>query len=91
MCIRDRYKLVVVPHELSEPHLKQIETRFPKPLVRWSELEDSPIQSITDILGKEKSGTLLVDRMGLLARLYAYADIVYILSLIHISEPTRPY
>ncbi|HQV53328.1 MAG: 3-deoxy-D-manno-octulosonic acid transferase [Flavobacteriales bacterium] len=73
-----KYKLVVVPHELSEPHLKQIETRFPKPLVRWSELEDSPIQSITDILGKEKSGTLLVDRMGLLARLYAYADIVYI-------------
>jgi len=71
-------KLVVVPHELSETHLKQIETRSPKPLVRWSELEDSPIQSVTEILGKERSGTLLVDRMGLLARLYAYADIVYI-------------
>ena len=72
------YKLIVVPHELSDTHLAQIEAKFPKPLVRWSELEGSPVQSIADVLGKERSGTLLVDRMGLLARLYAYADIVYL-------------
>lgn len=71
-------KVIVVPHELSEPYLKKIEETFPRPFARWSELEHSPVKSIADVLGPERSGTLLVDRMGLLARIYAYADIVYV-------------
>ncbi len=55
-----------------------IEARFPKPLVRWSELEGTTAANIRATLGKEATGTLLVDRMGLLARLYTHGDVAYV-------------
>ncbi|QQR85240.1 MAG: 3-deoxy-D-manno-octulosonic acid transferase [Flavobacteriales bacterium] len=73
-----QYKLMVVPHELKPEQLQRIEARFPKPLVRWSELEGSSPENIAATLGHEAQGTLLVDRMGLLARLYKYADVAYV-------------
>lgn len=72
------YKLMVVPHELHREQLERIEARFPKPLVRWSELEQTAFENIATTLGQEQQGTLLVDRMGLLARLYKYADVAYV-------------
>lgn len=72
------FKLVVVPHELDLEQLQHIEARFPKPLVRWSELEQTTLENIATTLGQEPQGTLLVDRMGLLARLYKYADLTYV-------------
>ncbi len=71
-------KTVIVPHELDAPHLSSIESRFPKPLVRWSELEGATPDNIANTLGKQPSAALLVDRMGLLARLYKYGDIAYV-------------
>lgn len=71
-------KCLVVPHELDVPHLRTIEARFPKPLVHWSELEGSPVESVRSVLGAETRGTLLVDRMGLLARAYRYGTIAYV-------------
>ena len=71
-------KCIVVPHELHPAQLAGIEDRFPKPLVRWSELEDGDPENIAAMLGTEKQGTLLVDRMGLLARLYRYGDVAYV-------------
>jgi 3-deoxy-D-manno-octulosonic-acid transferase len=71
-------KVLVVPHELDAPHLRSIEQRFPKPLARWSELEHSPAESVRHTLGQESSATLLVDRMGLLARLYRHGHIAYV-------------
>ncbi len=71
-------KLMVVPHELDAPHLRSIEQRFPKPLARWTELEHSPTESVRHTLGHEASATLLVDRMGLLARLYRHGHIAYV-------------
>lgn len=72
------FKLMVVPHELDPEQLLRIEARFPKPLVRWSELERTSPENIAATLGVEPGGTLLVDRMGLLARLYKYADVAYV-------------
>lgn len=71
-------KLLVVPHELDLPQLRAIEQRFPKPLARWSELEHSPVDSVRHTLGQAADGTLLVDRMGLLARLYRHGDVAYV-------------
>lgn len=71
-------KCIVVPHELDEEGLRRTEDRFPRPLARWSELENAPAQNVKDVLGPEPIGTLLVDRMGLLARLYRYGDVAYV-------------
>lgn len=73
-----RMKLIVVPHELGADHLAAIEERFPKPLLRWSELEAMDAGNVTDMLGPEEQATLLVDRMGLLSRLYRYGDVAYV-------------
>lgn len=72
------FKLIVVPHELKPAQLQRIEALFPKPLVRWGELERTTPENIAATLGHERAGTLLVDRMGLLARLYKYADVAYV-------------
>ncbi|MEO8067065.1 MAG: glycosyltransferase N-terminal domain-containing protein [Flavobacteriales bacterium] len=71
-------KLIVAPHEMDSAQLQKVEQRFPKPLVRWSELENTDHANISATLGKERSGTLLVDRMGLLARLYQHGTIAYV-------------
>lgn len=71
-------KCIVAPHELSEQHLAASEQRFPKPLARWSELEGAAEANIASVIGPEARGTLLVDRMGLLARLYRYGDVAYV-------------
>ncbi|MFT3884099.1 MAG: glycosyltransferase N-terminal domain-containing protein [Flavobacteriales bacterium] len=71
-------KLFVVPHELGEAQLADIEARFPKPLARWSELEGAPADNVRALLGSGRTGTLLVDRMGLLARLYRHGDLAYV-------------
>jgi len=71
-------KCLVAPHELREAALRDTEQRFPKPLARWSELEGATRDNIAATLGAEPGGTLLVDRMGLLARLYRYGDMAYV-------------
>lgn len=65
--LKDEPRILVAPHELTTAHLQAIEASFPKPLVLWSEAEAARPMS-----------TLLVDRMGLLARLYRYGDIAYV-------------
>lgn len=71
-------KCLLVPHELHETQMQQAEQRFPKPLARWSELENSATDNVSNTLGREGHGTLLVDRMGLLARLYRYGQVAYV-------------
>ena len=71
-------KCMLVPHELQEEQLLAVERAFPKPLARCSELEHSPVDSVKGLLGADNHGTLLVDRMGVLARLYRYGSIAYI-------------
>ena len=66
-------RILIVPHELHEAHLYAIERDFPEPLLRWSACD----HDVTPAQFSE-SRTLLVDRMGLLARLYRYADIAYV-------------
>ncbi len=60
-------RCVVVPHELTDGHLRSVAERFAQPLKKWS-----------DEANASKAHTLLVDRMGYLSRLYKYADITYV-------------
>ncbi|MBV6403833.1 MAG: 3-deoxy-D-manno-octulosonic acid transferase [Flavobacteriales bacterium] len=71
-------KCLVVPHELSAAGLETSEARFPEPLARWSELEHTPPANVGAMLGTAEGATLLVDRMGLLARLYRHGDVAYV-------------
>ncbi|MCC7502138.1 MAG: 3-deoxy-D-manno-octulosonic acid transferase [Flavobacteriales bacterium] len=66
-------RILIAPHELTTTHLQAVEAGFPKPLVLWSELEGSQGSGLPQGIR-----TALVDRMGLLARLYRYGDITYV-------------
>ena len=70
---KTRPRLIVAPHELSAEHLGAIEARFPKPLITWTEAT-----AASNSISSFPIDTLLVDGMGMLARLYKYADIVYV-------------
>lgn len=71
-------KCIIAPHEMHPDQLKAVEAQFPKPLVRWSELEGGDSGNVAAMLGPERSGTLLVDRMGLLSRLYRHGSVAYV-------------
>ncbi|NDC42928.1 MAG: hypothetical protein EBZ77_15485 [Chitinophagia bacterium] len=61
------WKLILVPHEVDDHHLKEIEKRFDGRLHRWSEKE-SPTQH----------PVLLIDTVGLLMNLYSYGQVAWI-------------
>ena len=62
------FKIIIAPHDLTRvEHLKQI---FPKAIL-YSELEQSQISNL-------KSQILIIDSIGLLSKLYSYADIAIV-------------
>lgn len=75
---RSAPKCLVAPHEMLEGPLAELERSFPKPLARWSELERTRPENIAATLGAGSHGTLLVDRMGLLSRIYRYGHVAYV-------------
>lgn len=65
----NEWKWVIVPHEIGEAHLREIEMKCEKPAVRYSKLQS----------GKEISEqVLIVDTIGLLSSIYRYGKIAYI-------------
>jgi 3-deoxy-D-manno-octulosonic-acid transferase len=60
------WKLVIVPHEVGEAHLQQVEALFKAQTVRWSQGANS------------NARILLVDQVGLLLQLYRSAAIAYV-------------
>ena len=66
-----KLKVILAPHVIGEEHLRQIEQMFPG-CVRYSRFSsDSSSSSLS-------SGVLIIDNIGLLSKLYRYADIAYI-------------
>lgn len=63
-------KFIIVPHEIGEEHLKDIEKLF-RHTIRYSQLE----QNKSD---HTKVNTLIIDNIGMLSRLYRYALITYV-------------
>ena len=69
-----KLKVILAPHVISEEHLRQIEVLFPGSS-RYSRLSsDSSLSSSSSL----SSGVLIIDNIGLLSKLYRYADVAYI-------------
>jgi 3-deoxy-D-manno-octulosonic-acid transferase len=72
-------KFIVAPHEIDEEHLKEMEKLF-KNTVRYSKLNGilaKEEESRSVEIGNIKN-VLIIDNVGMLARLYKYATITYV-------------
>ncbi len=64
-----KHRLIIVPHETDETDLIQIEEYCKK-------LQLSPVRFSN--MGNNLSNTVIIDRVGILADLYGYADMAYV-------------
>lgn len=62
-------KFIIAPHEISESFLTNIEESIQKPSIRYSEFSQT---------GATESDILIIDNIGMLSSLYAYADFAYV-------------
>lgn len=66
-------KLVIAPHEITPTHLDQLKQLFPNSL-RYSSVQQENL-SAPDLAAAQ---VLIIDLVGLLSRLYAYATVTYV-------------
>ena len=72
-------------------HLKEHITDYSKDFSEWDKLYEHQKIGVTWAVEDYKGVCLFADDMGMGKTLQATATAVILLSLIHISEPTRPY
>lgn len=65
----DKMRFVLVPHDIKKPHLKQLRSRLKKTTVLFSEKDQADLSS---------NPVLIIDTVGLLTKIYSYADIAYV-------------
>jgi len=65
----NRLKVVFAPHEIHDSEIEEIRTRIQKKSVRFSSLKENLNQ---------EADVLIIDNIGMLASIYAYADYAYI-------------
>lgn len=63
------WRLIIAPHVVSEDHLRQIERRLERPVVRYSHATPETVAG---------AGCLVVDCFGLLSSIYGYATVAYV-------------
>jgi 3-deoxy-D-manno-octulosonic-acid transferase len=61
-------KLIIAPHEVGEKHIASLKEQFPGAIL-FSELS---------LKGLAEQTVLIIDNIGMLSRLYQYADITYV-------------
>jgi 3-deoxy-D-manno-octulosonic-acid transferase len=66
LCVLKELKLIIAPHEIDEEHLQEIEKKFPGS-IRYSQYDAQPTSAV-----------LIIDNVGMLSRVYRYADITYV-------------
>lgn len=62
-------QFIIVPHDIKEQHLKQLQSRLKVNSALYSEMDKTDISS---------NPVLIVDTVGLLTKIYSYADIAYV-------------
>lgn len=69
--LKDKHnvKLIIAPHEIHEAHLAAIEKTLNLKHIRYSKATDSNVKDFD---------VLIIDNIGMLARLYKYAEIAYV-------------
>ncbi|MDP4762199.1 MAG: hypothetical protein NWR97_00990 [Salibacteraceae bacterium] len=65
-------KWIVAPHQIEDKQLSKWRSTLGKDVLFWSEIQDS---SYTPELGRK---VLLIDSIGLLSKLYRFADLAYV-------------
>jgi 3-deoxy-D-manno-octulosonic-acid transferase len=73
-------KLIIAPHEIHNSHIQDLKLLFPKAIL-FSELKTANQQPNYDksLLGRPiTSNQLIIDNVGMLSRLYHYADICFV-------------
>ena len=63
-------KLLIAPHEIREERIVELEKKYGKDSIRYTQISDS------DDLAKKR--VLILDTIGLLSRAYRYADVAVI-------------
>ena len=66
---KSNLKTIIAPHNVDEASLCQVELSFHKTVIRWSDLSQQK---------KEDADILLIDCIGILTKIYSYADIAYV-------------
>lgn len=67
--IRDDLKIIIAPHDISEDHLIEIESKIERGLTRYSRLNKDNVNT---------TKIILIDNIGMLSNLYQYGDIAFI-------------
>ncbi|WP_419213722.1 3-deoxy-D-manno-octulosonic acid transferase [Maribacter sp. X9] len=62
-------QFVIAPHTMKAKHIESIKNSLQKSVIRYSELQD------TD---PEDYNVLIIDTIGLLTKIYSYADVAYV-------------
>ena len=73
-------KLIIAPHNINQEEIKDVLKLFPGALL-YSNLQASnsvPQQNTTSPISSAKKNVLIIDNIGMLARLYHYATVTYI-------------
>jgi 3-deoxy-D-manno-octulosonic-acid transferase len=73
-------RFIIAPHEIEEDHIRDMETIFRK-TIRYSVLENQLSKLTTNSQQPKANGqpnVLIIDNIGMLARLYGYARICYV-------------
>ena len=63
-------KFVLAPHTMKNNHIQEIKQSINKPVICYSDLNDTIILSDYDVI--------IIDTIGLLTKIYSYADIAYV-------------
>ena len=66
---KSNLKTIIAPHNVDEASLHEVELSFHKTVIRWSDLSQQK---------KEDADILLIDCVGILTKIYSYADIAYV-------------
>lgn len=66
---QDQVKFVIAPHEIKKHHIDKITSALNKKAVLYSKLENTNL---------EEFDVLIVDTIGLLTKIYSYANIAYV-------------
>jgi 3-deoxy-D-manno-octulosonic-acid transferase len=73
-------RFIIAPHEIDEDHIRDMETIF-RNTIRYSVLENQlsqPATSSQQPMANGQPNVLIIDNIGMLARLYYYAKICYV-------------
>ncbi|MFT6198176.1 MAG: 3-deoxy-D-manno-octulosonic-acid transferase [Nonlabens sp.] len=66
------YKIIIAPHEVAPSSIKQLCDSLDYHPIKWSSLQGCVINDL------ESASTLIIDSIGLLTKVYSYADLAYV-------------